>query len=64
MAVHPDGSVEFEIDVVANFELYSVLRSYGAGIVVLSPRTVRRQMVHGFKSLLSLYENPPVAPTK
>ena len=32
-----DGSCIFEIEVVLNFELYSVLMGYGPGVRVLSP---------------------------
>ena len=35
-----DGSCVFQIEVVINFELYSVLMSYGPGLRVLSPRNV------------------------
>ena len=35
-----DRSCTFEIKVVVNFELYSVLMSYGPGVRVLSPRLV------------------------
>lgn len=33
-----DGSCIFQISVVINFELYSVLMSYGPGVRVISPR--------------------------
>ena len=33
-----DGSCIFKISVVINFELYSVLMSYGPGVRVISPR--------------------------
>ena len=33
-----DGSCVFQIEVVINFEMYSVFMSYGAGLKVLSPR--------------------------
>lgn len=35
-----DGSCIFQIEVVLNFELYSVLMSYGPGLKVLSPSNV------------------------
>lgn len=35
-----DGSCVFQIEVVLNFELYSVLMSYGPGLKVLSPPSV------------------------
>lgn len=43
-----DGSCEFEIRVVINFELYSVLMSYGPGVRVFYPRHV----VHYIKDKL------------
>ena len=33
-----DGSCIFQIEVVINFEMYSVFMSYGAGVTILSPR--------------------------
>ena len=42
---HPEqGGCVFSIKVVLNFELYSVLMSYGPGIKVLSPQKVVRRM--------------------
>ena len=34
---HEDGSCTFQIEVVQNFELFSVLMSYGPGLKLLSP---------------------------
>jgi predicted DNA-binding transcriptional regulator YafY len=33
-----DGSCIFQIEVIINFEMYSVFMSYGAGVTILSPR--------------------------
>lgn len=52
---YPDGSVEFEIDVVVNFELYSVLMSYGSGVMVQRPAFVRRYLRKIFSELHELY---------
>lgn len=41
---NPDGSCEFEIFVVINFELFSVLLSFGAGVKVISPRHAVKYM--------------------
>ena len=51
-----DGSCVFKMDVVVNFELYSVLMSYGPGVKVLSPKFVREQMQHKLKDTLELYD--------
>ncbi|MDO4159050.1 MAG: WYL domain-containing protein [Prevotellaceae bacterium] len=51
-----DGSCIFEIDVVVNFELFSVLMSYGSGIEVLSPQDVREEISNRFKIAASIYE--------
>lgn len=50
-----DGSCIFELRVVVNFELYSVLLSYGSGICVLKPDRVAREMQRQLRLALSLY---------
>ena len=52
----PDGSIELEINVVTNFELYSVLLSYGPGLKVISPRFVNQHMKDSIAALAKLYE--------
>ena len=46
-----DGSCIFQIEVVINFEMYSVFMSYGAGVKILSPQTavsyMREQFIQG-----------------
>ena len=39
-----DGSCEFAIEVVINFELYSVFMSYGPGVKIMSPRSAANYM--------------------
>ena len=51
-----DGSCIFRIDVVINFEMYSVLMSYGPGIKVIYPRNAVRYMRGKLKEALNLYE--------
>ena len=51
-----DGSCIFRIDVVINFEMYSVFMSYGPGIKILYPRNVMRYMHDKLKEALALYE--------
>ncbi|MCM8872135.1 MAG: WYL domain-containing protein [Paludibacteraceae bacterium] len=51
-----DGSCVFQIEVVINFELYSVFMSYGPGIKILSPRNVKNYMQDKLKEALSLYD--------
>lgn len=51
-----DGSCEFEISVVINFELYSVFLSYGQGIKILSPRKCADYMKSVIKDMAMLYE--------
>lgn len=53
---HEDGTAVFSIDVVINFELYSVLMSYGPGIKVLSPDNVRNYMRDKLKQAAFGYE--------
>jgi len=51
-----DGSCVFSIDVVVNFEMYSVFLSYGPGIKIIYPRGVRMQMQKKLKEALELYD--------
>jgi len=51
-----DGSCIYEIDVVINFEMYSVFMSYGPGIKIISPHDVMMFMRDKLKEALELYE--------
>ncbi|MDD6356580.1 MAG: WYL domain-containing protein [Bacteroidales bacterium] len=51
-----DGSCVFSIEVVVNFELYSVLMSYGFGLRVTYPRFVANHMAKMLRQTYSLYE--------
>ena len=53
---NPDGSCVFAIDVVINFEMYSVFMSYGPGIKIIYPRNVRERMRNQLKDTLELYD--------
>lgn len=57
-----DGSSVFQIQVVLNFEMYSVFLSYGPGLKVIHPQKVMLQMRDRLKEALALYDNCP-APT-
>jgi predicted DNA-binding transcriptional regulator YafY len=50
-----DGYCTFSINVVLNFELYSVLMSYGSGIKILSPKRVERYMKRMSEQMYDLY---------
>ncbi len=50
-----NGYCTFSINVVLNFELYSVLMSYGDGIKILSPKRVERYMKRMSENLFDLY---------
>lgn len=52
-----DGSCVFTIDVVVNFELYSVLMSYGSDVKVLAPQDCAEYMHEKFREAVELYEN-------
>ncbi|MBQ4376871.1 MAG: WYL domain-containing protein [Bacteroidales bacterium] len=52
-----DGSCIFKIEVVINFEMYSVFMSYGSGVRILSPRKARQYMLDELKKSLSQYES-------
>lgn len=51
-----DGSCIFKIDVVINFEMYSVFMSYGPGIKIIYPRNAMMYMRDKLKEALNLYE--------
>ena len=51
-----DGSCIFRIDVVINFEMYSVFMSYGPGIRIIYPRNAVNYMRDKLKEALDLYE--------
>ena len=51
-----DGSCLLMIEVVINFELYSVLMSYGSGLRVLSPRMAVAYMRDKFNECSRMYD--------
>lgn len=51
-----DGSCTFSIEVVINFEMYSIFMSYGPGVKILQPRNVRAYMYDKLKQAMHLYE--------
>ena len=53
---NPDGSCLFQIEVVINFELYSVFMSYGPGVKVVYPRHAAAYMRDKFKECSRMYE--------
>lgn len=56
MRENPDGSCLFKMEVVINFELYSVLMSYGPGIKVVYPRMAVAYMCDKFKECCKMYD--------
>ncbi len=53
---YPDGSCEFQINVVVNFELFSTFLSYGAGVRVISPPVVVDWMRNEARKMWRRYE--------
>ena len=51
-----DGSCIFRIDVVINFEMYSVFMSYGPVVKIIYPRNAMNYMHNKMKEALALYE--------
>lgn len=51
-----DGSCIFRIDVVINFEMYSVFMSYGPGVKIIYPRNAMTYMRDKLKEALALYD--------
>lgn len=52
-----DGSNVFKIDVVINFELYSVFMSYGPGVKILSPKQVFAYMRDKLRKAADYYND-------
>lgn len=52
-----DGSCIFKIDVVINFEMYSVFMSYGPGIKIIYPRNAMMYMRDKLKEAAELYDS-------
>lgn len=50
-----DGSCIFQIEVVINYEMYSVFMSYGAGVRILSPKIAVSYMRDQFNKAVELY---------
>ena len=51
-----DGSCIFRIEVVINFEMYSVFMSYGPGITIIYPRNAMCYMRDKLKEAAEMYE--------
>ena len=51
-----DGSCVFAIDVVINFEMFSVFMSYGPGIKLLSPESAVNHMRNKLREATAMYE--------
>ena len=52
-----DGSCIFSIDVVINFDMYSVFMSYGPGVKIIYPRQVMCYMRDKLKEAAELYDH-------
>lgn len=55
-----DGSCEFMIQVVINYEMYSVFMSYGPGIKILSPRIAAHYMKDKLRQAAEQYNEDEV----
>ena len=51
-----DGSMDFEIEVVINYELIKRLLSFGDAIKVLSPDFLIKELVNIYENCLRLYK--------
>ncbi|MCB9282949.1 MAG: WYL domain-containing protein [Lewinellaceae bacterium] len=54
-ATLPDGRVEFEIEVIPNLELESLLLSFGPDLEVLSPASLRERLGKALKAAVARY---------
>ncbi|MBR5170143.1 MAG: WYL domain-containing protein [Muribaculaceae bacterium] len=57
-----DGSCIFQIEVVINYEMYSVFMSYGAGIKVISPVNAVKFMGDQLRAAADLYDTTTDTP--
>ena len=57
-----DGSCIFQIEVVINYEMYSVFMSYGAGIKVISPVNAVKFMRDQLRAAADLYDTSTDTP--
>lgn len=55
-----DGGCVFSIRVVVNFELYSVLMSYGSNLIVLSPQKVVNHIRKEFNKAILMYDEEAI----
>lgn len=55
-----DHTCVFRIDVVMNFEMYSVFMSYGPGIKILYPRNAVNFMENSIRQMVRLYADPTI----
>ena len=53
---NPDGSCIFSINVIENFELYSIFLSYGSNVKILSPKEIARRMKRKATELYDTYK--------
>lgn len=53
---NPDGSCVFSINVIENFELYSIFLSYGSSVKILSPKEIARRMKRKATELYDTYK--------
>lgn len=51
-----DGSMVFSIEVVINFEMYSVFMSYGPGVKIMYPRMAVKYMKEKLRETANLYD--------
>ncbi len=51
-----DNSMTFELEVIVNHELITLLLGFGSGIKILSPQTLASQLAAIFKQSTALYE--------
>lgn len=52
-----DGSCVFQIEVIINFEMYSVFMSYGPGVKILSPRSAVSYLRDKLREAADLYDH-------
>jgi predicted DNA-binding transcriptional regulator YafY len=53
---NPDGSCVFSINVIENFELYSIFLSHGSSVKILSPKEIARRMKRKATELYDTYK--------
>ena len=55
LRVYKDGSILIKLNLIINYELKSMLLSYGSGLEIKKPKSLRDELAEALKKMLALY---------